>query len=69
MVSKARSASCISEIIDKVLLGVIVLESLGSKVDPATGTLEKNRCFLYGSFALKQVAGLVNRKPNPTEKR
>ena len=37
----------ISEIIDKVLLGVIVLESLGFKVDPTTGTLEEKPLLLY----------------------
>ncbi len=31
----------ISDIIDKVLLGVVVLESLGFKVDPTSGTLEE----------------------------
>ena len=37
----------ISDIIDKVLLGVIVLESLGFTVDPATGTLEERPLLLY----------------------
>jgi len=37
----------ISEIIDKVLLGVIVLESLGFKVDPTTGKLEEKPLLLY----------------------
>jgi aspartyl protease family protein len=37
----------ISEIIDKVLLGVVVLESLGFKVDPTTGTLEEKSLLLY----------------------
>jgi len=37
----------ISEIIDKVLLGVIVLESLGFKVDPTTGKLEERPLLLY----------------------
>jgi clan AA aspartic protease len=37
----------ISEIIDKVLLGVVVLESLGFKVDPTTGTLEEKPLLLY----------------------
>ncbi|MBN2312808.1 MAG: aspartyl protease family protein [Sedimentisphaerales bacterium] len=37
----------ISDIIDKTLLGVIVLESLGFTVDPATGTLEERPLLLY----------------------
>ncbi len=37
----------ISEIIDKVLLGVVVLESFGFKVDPTTGTLEEKPLLLY----------------------
>ena len=37
----------ISEIIDKVLLGVIVLESLGFKVDPKTGKFEERSLLLY----------------------
>ncbi len=37
----------ISDIIDKVLLGVIVLESFGFKVDPTTGTLEEKPLLLY----------------------
>jgi predicted aspartyl protease len=37
----------ISEIIDKVLLGVVVLESLGFKVDQTTGTLEEKLLLLY----------------------
>lgn len=37
----------ISDIIDKTLLGVIVLESLGFKVDPTTGTLEEKPLLLY----------------------
>jgi len=37
----------ISDIIDKVLLGVVVLESLGFKVDPTTGTLEEKLLLLY----------------------
>ena len=37
----------ISDIIDKVLLGVVVLESLGFKVDPTTGTLEEKPLLLY----------------------
>jgi len=31
----------ISDIIDKVLIGVVVLESFGFEVDPATGTLKE----------------------------
>jgi len=37
----------ISDFIDKVLLGVVVLESLGFKVDPTTGTLEEKPLLLY----------------------
>ena len=37
----------ISDIIDKVLLGVVVLESLGFDVDPATGTLKERPLLLY----------------------
>ena len=37
----------ISDLIDKVLLGVVVLESLGFKVDPTTGTLEEKPLLLY----------------------
>jgi clan AA aspartic protease len=37
----------ISDVIDKVLLGVVVLESFGFKVDPTTGTLEEKRLLLY----------------------
>jgi len=37
----------ISHIIDKVLLGVVVLESLGFKVDPTTGALEEKPLLLY----------------------
>ena len=37
----------ISDIIDKVLLGVVVLESLGFKVNPTTGTLEEKPLLLY----------------------
>lgn len=37
----------ISDIIDKVLLGVIVLESLGFTVDPTTGKLEERPLLLY----------------------
>jgi clan AA aspartic protease len=37
----------ISDIIDKTLLGVIVLESLGFTVDPATGKLEERPLLLY----------------------
>jgi len=42
----------ISDIIDKVLLGVVVLESLGSKFDPTTGTLEEKPLLLYSQFEL-----------------
>lgn len=37
----------ISDIIEKVLLGVIVLESFGFTVDPATGKLEERPLLLY----------------------
>ena len=37
----------ISEIIDKVLIGVIILESLGFSVDPKTGTLKEASLLLY----------------------
>ena len=37
----------ISDIIDKVLLGVIVLESLGYTVDPTKGVLEEKPLLLY----------------------
>ena len=37
----------ISDIIDKVLLGVVVLESLGFEVDPTTGTLKEKPLLLY----------------------
>jgi len=37
----------ISDFIDKVLLGVVVLESLGFEVDPATGTLKERPLLLY----------------------
>ena len=37
----------ISGFIDKVLLGVVVLESFGFDVDPATGTLKERPLLLY----------------------
>ncbi|MFZ2071209.1 MAG: retroviral-like aspartic protease family protein [Halobacteriota archaeon] len=37
----------ISDFIDKVLLGVVVLESLGFDVDPTTGTLKERPLLLY----------------------
>lgn len=37
----------ISDFIDKVLLGVVVLESLGFEVDPTTGTLKEKPLLLY----------------------
>jgi len=37
----------ISDFIDKVLLGVVVLESFGFDVDPATGTLRERPLLLY----------------------
>lgn len=37
----------ISDVIDKVLLGVVVLESFGFTVDPTTGKLEERPLLLY----------------------
>ena len=37
----------VSDFIDKVLLGVVVLESLGFDVDPTTGTLKERPLLLY----------------------
>jgi clan AA aspartic protease len=37
----------VSDFIDKVLLGVVVLESLGFEVDPLTGTLKEKPLLLY----------------------
>lgn len=37
----------ISDFIDKVLLGVVVLDSFGFEVDPATGTLHERPLLLY----------------------
>lgn len=37
----------ISDFIDKVLLGVVVLESFGFDVDPTTGTLKERPLLLY----------------------
>ncbi len=37
----------ISEIIDKVLIGVVILESLGLAVDPTTGELKSTPLLLY----------------------
>ncbi|RZN36584.1 MAG: aspartyl protease [Methanophagales archaeon ANME-1-THS] len=37
----------ISDFIDRVLLGVVVLESLGFDVDPTTGTLKERPLLLY----------------------
>ena len=37
----------ISDFIDRVLLGVVVLESFGFEVDPATGTLKERPLLLY----------------------
>jgi len=47
----------ISDIIDKVLIGVVVLESFGFEVDPATGKLKERPLLLYqakSSIALKR---------------
>jgi aspartyl protease family protein len=38
---------CISDIIDKVLIGVVTLESLGFAVDPKTGMLREEPLLLY----------------------
>ncbi|MEA2076074.1 MAG: aspartyl protease family protein [Euryarchaeota archaeon] len=40
----------ISDIIDKVLIGVVTLESLGFAVDPKTGTLREEPLLLYTTF-------------------
>ena len=40
----------ISDFIDKVLLGVVVLESFGFEVDPTTGTLKSKPLLLYLLF-------------------
>ena len=37
----------ISDFIDKVLLGVVVLETFGFEVDPTTGKLKERPLFLY----------------------
>lgn len=37
----------ISDFIDKVLLGVVVLENFGFEVDPATGKLKRRPLLLY----------------------
>jgi len=37
----------ISDIIDRVLIGVVTLESLGFAVDPTTGTLKERPLLLY----------------------
>jgi clan AA aspartic protease len=37
----------VSDFIDKVLLGVVVLETLGFDVDPTTGTLKERPLLLY----------------------
>lgn len=37
----------ISEIIDKVLIGVVILESLGFTIDPQTGALKETSLLLY----------------------
>jgi len=37
----------ISDIIDKVLIGVVVLETFGFEVDPTTGTLREKLLLLY----------------------
>ncbi|MDI6826513.1 MAG: aspartyl protease family protein [Candidatus Aenigmarchaeota archaeon] len=37
----------ISDFVDKVLLGVVILESFGFEVDPATGKLKERPLLLY----------------------
>ncbi|MEM2083434.1 MAG: aspartyl protease family protein [Nitrososphaerota archaeon] len=37
----------ISDIIDKVLIGVVVLETFGFEVDPTTGTIKEKPLLLY----------------------
>ncbi len=37
----------ISDFIDKVLLGVVVLETFGFEIDPVTGTLKERPLLLY----------------------
>jgi len=47
----------ISDIIDKVLIGVVVLESFGFEVDSATGKLKERPLLLYqakSSIALRR---------------
>ena len=39
----------VSEIIDKVLIGVVILESLGFGIDPVKGTLKETPLLLYFS--------------------
>jgi len=41
----------ISSFVDKVLLGVVVLESLGFEVDPTTGTLREKPLLMYSQEA------------------
>ncbi|MEM2821963.1 MAG: aspartyl protease, partial [Thermoproteota archaeon] len=37
----------ISDIIDRVLIGVVVLETFGFEVDPTTGTIREKPLLLY----------------------
>jgi predicted aspartyl protease len=37
----------VSNVVDKVLLGVVVLETLGFEIDPATGKLKERPLLLY----------------------
>ena len=47
MVKEEITPVLISDIIDKVLIGVVILESLGFSVDPTTGTLKSTPLLLY----------------------
>ena len=45
---KGRAVQCLDfRIIDKVLIDVVVLESFGFEVDPATGKLKERPLLLY----------------------
>ncbi len=44
---KETTPVLISEIIDKVLIGVVLLESLGFTIDPTTGALKETALLLY----------------------
>jgi len=49
----------ISDIIDRVLIGVVVLASFGFEVDPATGKLKERPLLLYQA---KSSIALIGRK-------